>query len=379
MSLSAFNTISRYILNSKKAGIPLQAYYVINYECNLKCRPCNFWKGIYKEGDRDILDTQGAMALIDRISKLKIPYLVITGGEPFLRKDLLEILEYAVSRIKHVRIQTNGTLLTSDDAEKVVRLGLDEIWVSIDGLETTHDWLRGEKGSFRKTMDALESINYFKNKHKSSFPNIIMHTIVFKHNMREMTDILDLAGKCGAGEVFFSYVCDVRQDSILKTEELLERTGISSRQFISEGTLTAEDHMIPGELLREVEIFKRKTKKVIFIDPLLKNGKASRSRKRCDILWSSIMISPYGEVLTCPMMDRLKIGGLERGGLMDMWNSKEFKKIRELSSLLKLPICEDCCCQRRTVFDHFRDPANFKRVFLSKNLRGFIYRTRIGI
>jgi MoaA/NifB/PqqE/SkfB family radical SAM enzyme len=86
------------------------------------------------------------------------------------------------------------------------------------------------------------------------------------------------------------------------------------------------------------------------------------------------MLSPYGEVLACPMLDKHVTGDLLEENLIDIWNNYKFKMVRKIVSYRLLPICEECCVQRRTLWAQLKAPANFKRVFLPRRLREFIYR-----
>jgi MoaA/NifB/PqqE/SkfB family radical SAM enzyme len=131
--------------------------------------------------------------------------------------------------------------------------------------------------------------------------------------------------------------------------------------------------------MRKISYIKNKKGIKIFVDPLLRSGGILRPRKRCILLWSSIMISPYGELLVCPMLDKFVIGDLAKEGIMKLWNSAGLNRIRNLVSKKQLPICEECCVQRRDIFDHLKDPANFKRVFVTRKTRRSIYQHRIHI
>jgi len=151
-------TIGRYLLATRAAGPPVQAYWVANVACNLRCKSCNFWQGIYKKEADEILSTEEARGLLDQISEWGIPSLVITGGEPFMRPDIRQVLEYAVKKVQYVRLQTNGTFLDEEMARFLVHIGLDEIWISVDGGRETHDRLRGDAGTYDKVVAGLENV-----------------------------------------------------------------------------------------------------------------------------------------------------------------------------------------------------------------------------
>lgn len=377
--LRQLETIFRYQMGILTAGIPSQVYLVINEKCNLTCQFCNFWKGIYQKEGRDVLSTSEIKSLILKMADLQIPYLTITGGEPFLREDMISVLRYAVRHIPHVRVQTNGTLITDSIAERIVKHGLlDEIWISLDGIDSTHDKLRGKDGTFEEVIKGLDRITYFKKKHKSPFPYIIIHTVVNKFNLNELSQLLNICIKYKVGEWFVSYVTDITEERLRATGQTLDYADFSSLQMTSAGRLLAYDHKLSFELLRQMSSARKKGL-TIFVDYLLKRGTSFYPRRKCILLWASIMVSPYAEVLTCPMLDKYVMGDLRKEDLMKVWNNDKFKKVRSLVAERSLPICEDCCCQRRSILDHLKDPANFKRIFVPRKLREIIYKHHIPV
>lgn len=373
--LNYLKTLARYEFSRLKAGAPLQAIWVINEECNLKCHFCNFWKGIYRQGDKKILTTSEVKNIIYKISRLKIPYLLLTGGEPFLRDDMLEILEYAVTKIDCIRVQTNATLIEEETAQQIVKKQLlDEIWISLDGIGLTHDRIREREGVFQKVITALEKINYFKRQYRTCFPHIIIHTVVNKDNLDELKQILDICLKNKAREWFLSYLTDISNEKLEATKKVLKHNNFCSLQMKSGISSSIRMGKLSSSLLKRIALAKRQGLNV-FVDPLLKEGApAGRPRKRCLLLWASTMISPYGDVLICPMLDRYVVGNLLEDDLMNLWNSDKFKNIRRLIAKKAVPICEECCVQRRTIWRQLKDPENFERVFIPRNIRKMFYR-----
>lgn len=131
-------------------GVPLAILMDPTERCNLQCRGC--WAGDYQR--RQELD----LATMDRIcregTELGINFYVISGGEPLLRGwDLLELAHRHPGQVFH--IFTNGTLITRDFVQKMVRLGNVTVGLSLEGMEETTDQRRGQ-GVFRKLMRAMD-------------------------------------------------------------------------------------------------------------------------------------------------------------------------------------------------------------------------------
>ncbi len=115
--------------------------------CNLKCVHCY-------SSSRNIpyvneLDTKEGKRLIADIAAFGSPVLLLSGGEPLIRKDLPELARFAVDEGMRVVVSTNGTLITKKTADKFRQIGLSYIGVSLDGIGKTHDQFRGVEEATR--------------------------------------------------------------------------------------------------------------------------------------------------------------------------------------------------------------------------------------
>ncbi len=154
--------------------------YVTN-NCNLNCKFCSVKAGSY----HDEISLDRIKELIDEAVKYGLSDLHMTGGEPTLRQDLEEIIEYAVSKKLNVRLITNGTLLTKRRLDRLCDHGLKSIMISLDGMEEYHDKVRGVKGSFQK---AFKTIIYAIE--KGMFVRV--NSVAWKDNCDEIIKLLDL-------------------------------------------------------------------------------------------------------------------------------------------------------------------------------------------
>ena len=138
---------------------PVTLIFFVTSRCNLRCSHCFYWQELNTASDKELS--------IDEIRKIARSFkhpvsLSLTGGEPFLRKDLKEIIEafHEGCGTKEVGIATNGTL--TENTVETIRSILEagnlsnlSVQVSLDGLEQTHDAIRGVKGSFQKAMATI--------------------------------------------------------------------------------------------------------------------------------------------------------------------------------------------------------------------------------
>jgi MoaA/NifB/PqqE/SkfB family radical SAM enzyme len=124
-------------------------------QCNLTCIHC--YAHAKATVSQDELTTAEGKALIDDLAAFGAPVILFSGGEPLMRKDLPELAEYAVSKGMRAVISTNGTLITPDVARTLKAIGLSYVGISLDGMEEIHDRFRGEKGSFKASLDGIRS------------------------------------------------------------------------------------------------------------------------------------------------------------------------------------------------------------------------------
>lgn len=135
----------------------------VTENCNLGCRHC--YQGERGTGQMSFSDikrvTDEASDMIKEWSEAYgisfVPSMSITGGEPFLREDLLPILSTVKDAGFNVSVLTNGTLINSEQASRLAAIGVDSVQVSLEGPEDVHDAIRG-KGSFAASAAGLEHL-----------------------------------------------------------------------------------------------------------------------------------------------------------------------------------------------------------------------------
>ena len=113
--------------------------------CNLTCKHC-----YSVSADMDFpgeLSTTEVSSVMADLRQFGVPVLILSGGEPLMRKDIFGISHLAKSMGFYVGLSTNGTLINDGTADRIAEVGYDYVGVSIDGIEETHDNFRQKKGS----------------------------------------------------------------------------------------------------------------------------------------------------------------------------------------------------------------------------------------
>jgi radical SAM protein with 4Fe4S-binding SPASM domain len=154
--------------------------------CNLHCNHCYLDARLMSQRTEE-LSTREARAFIDDLANMKIPLLMFTGGEPLVRPDFWELADHAKSKGLKTALSTNGILVTRSVVEKIQRSGIEYVGISLDGAsEETHDRIRSQAGSFKKSIQALRNC-------VNGGVKCGVRVTVTKENFQELPKMIDLS------------------------------------------------------------------------------------------------------------------------------------------------------------------------------------------
>lgn len=175
---------------------PFMVSYSITTKCNLKCKHC--YSGSVDQPAPDELTTAEALRLVDDLAHWGIGLLIIDGGEPLCREDLLDVVRHATAKGIRTTIGSNGTLIDQTVARKMSDAGVMAVAISVDGADaSTHDSFRGVDGAFEQTLKGIEACR------NAALP-FQLNMVIGKHNLMQLDGMLRLAVDLGANaaEVF---------------------------------------------------------------------------------------------------------------------------------------------------------------------------------
>lgn len=127
----------------------------ITRACNLKCVHCYNDSGSEKANDE--LSTKETKAVLGDLAQFGVPSVLFSGGEPLMRSDLFELIDYAVKKGLRTVISTNGTLITKDVAKKIKQHKVSYVGISLDGIGKVNDEFRGVAGAFDKAVRGVKN------------------------------------------------------------------------------------------------------------------------------------------------------------------------------------------------------------------------------
>ena len=182
---------AKSLVEEMKRGLdaPICLTWELTYACNLQCVHC-----LSSSGQRDEreLSTEEAKKILDDLRDLQVFYINIGGGEPMVRRDFFELLEYSVGNGIGVKFSTNGAFIDEEKAQRLAAMDYLDIQISLDGVDAaTNDAVRGE-GSHAMAIRAMDNLK------AANFGQFKISVVVTRHNVSQLDEFKALADFYGA-------------------------------------------------------------------------------------------------------------------------------------------------------------------------------------
>jgi len=285
-------------------GKPHHAQWMITRKCNYRCKGCNIWQ----EQDKKELTTEEIKRGLDILEKLGIVEVVLSGGDPLLRDDAKEIIEYASKRFV-TTVYDNGSMAAKKiDALRTV----DFAAISIDSLDPAkNDYIRGIEGAYAKAIETVEKL------HNEGI-NVAVTPTISQMNLNEIIDITNHFTGKGIPVWYCLYSFDHSADS-----EQLFRIGKAKDEFI----ITDKKAMV--DLCNSLIEMKKKNNKILMTTKILKALRDYYAQNRrtwnCLALQNFLVINHNGRIAGCHIHN----SAASIFDLPKMWKSSEFRKLRK--------------------------------------------------
>ncbi|NKQ53008.1 mycofactocin radical SAM maturase [Amycolatopsis sp. K13G38] len=168
---------------------PICLTWELTYACNLSCVHC-----LSSSGRRDPreLSTEECKAVIDELQRMQVFYVNIGGGEPTVRSDFWELVEYAVAHQVGVKFSTNGVKLTPERARWLASTDYVDVQISLDGATAeVNDYVRGP-GSYDTAIRAMQNLS------DAGFRDFKLSVVMTRHNVGQLDEFKAIADRYGA-------------------------------------------------------------------------------------------------------------------------------------------------------------------------------------
>src|SRR5688500_2499493 len=316
---------------------PYVVSWNLTYRCNLACEHCYLDAGGTPQvgtenfADRSELGTEECFRVIDDIAAFAPECVtILTGGEPLLRRDILEIVRRASERGLWVVVGTNGVRITENVARRLAEAGARGLSLSLDALDAdSHDRFRKVRGAWHNTVEGAEILN------RTGLP-FIVQTTAGAHNLGELEAIADFAHDRLAAKVwnlyflvptgrgqFVSDMTPAQYDEVLASLYQIQRK-YDRRMLVN---AKCAPHYIKTVLENALRLGSGQDG--VETDPKIR--RYSGGAGGCPAGTHYMGIRPNGDVTPCPYLP-VFAGSLRSSTLSDLWASSElFTGIRRRS------------------------------------------------
>lgn len=332
-----FNTLSR-----RPTVFPISISLLLTQKCNYSCRMCvsGKLKPAHGEGKGDV-DLPAIKKFIHAVRRHQ-PIFHFGGGEPFMHKDLLEIVSCIKQNGLKCLMTTNGFLM-DEQALKSLK-DLVDVWIiSLYGPREVHDKIVGVEGAFDKTVDHLKFL--VQNKHK---------------NMRVMVSCIAMPESLDSFRTFLAYLQSLNVDAVkiehlnfLTSKEQAAETTPEGSDFDLTPTIFVEDRSFQERFVQELvrlgkEIFKFTVPvrmKPYLTDQQIKDWYLSLPQRdpECRFITHSAFVNYNGDIIPCQFLTHCVMGNIKKDSLEDVWHSELYQKLRRTIKKTRPKVCMRCC------------------------------------
>ncbi len=296
------------LVDQLKSGLdaPICLTWELTYACNLACIHC-----LSSSGRRDPfeLSTDECKAVIDELARLQVFYVNIGGGEPTIRSDFFELIEYCVDHGVGVKFSTNGSRIDAAAAQRLSGSNYIDIQISLDGADrATNDAVRGD-GSWDMAIAAMNQLR------AANFGQFKISVVMTRHNIIQLDAFEALAAEYGA-ELRLTRLRPSGRGA--DTWDQLHPTNAQQRDLYN--WIITRPNVLTGDSFFHLSAL----------------GESLPGLNLCGAGRIVCLIDPIGEVYACPFVlhDEFKAGSVrDPGGFTTVWRSSElFTSLREPQS-----------------------------------------------
>jgi len=331
--------------------LPMGAVYEATMRCNLHCEFCYVGDLLNIEGEwRQELSLDALRQAFPERSEFQIS---LTGGEIFMRKDIMSVLDlFKEKGYACGYLTTNGTIISDERAEALADLAaggfLKHISVSIDGPGEIHDIARGLTGTFERTCEGLRRLQAAARR-KHAPLRVSINTTIAHESLDALDQMVDVAEELGVDAIGLNHLMFSTPEEVAETVRMV---GAADASLIS--TFVTADPGLDFSVVREkVASLQEKCRQrnILFdfrpkVHPQLIENYYTPGAKlegRCLYPFLHARVSFSGKVYFCPFI-RVEVGDLTTSSLEGVWNSDRYVALRKkLVEEGLFPVCRRCC------------------------------------
>jgi MoaA/NifB/PqqE/SkfB family radical SAM enzyme len=291
---------------------------------------CSFFGS--KQSETSEISSEEIIKFIRTVSLYK-PVIHLGGGEPFMRRDIYEIIAGIKSQDMPLLITTNGYLL---DVDKIKKLNIDYIIFSLYGPAEVHNKITEIKDAYQTAVEKIKALPKEK---------IIVSTIIMPENIDYLDEFIKKIIGYGINKI------KIENLNYITPREYKNHDIKVNNYILRPTTLIRDDFPYPEveKFWTKIEKLKTKYKGKIFLKPYLNKKEffnwylGERKKTSCNFIFHSVFINSNGDIIPCQFLENCSLGNITQDELKYIWQSQNFDRLRELINRLNLPVCKRCC------------------------------------
>lgn len=354
---SGVNTLRdypQYLTGGGHAGRLRHLDIEITFACNARCRMCPLY-GEHRDSARkkpqlkrrDELSTSEIQSVLEQCGRMGTQHVTFTGGEPFLRRDLSDLIGFAKQEGMTVGVISNGSILSNEIAYNATAAGLDWLHISLDGPEEVHNTIRRVPNMFARIEANLALLRANQERQNRSRPLVSVGCTVSAMNQSCLHELVAIAARWKASlayqPLFFVFDSQNQPSTGTCTSIKPEDWRIPDYMRNIDVDLLAREFTWVRQLSREYRVA---------VDVAMKTGaKQLRERyfgrsysanNKCLYPWYAARMNPYGDVYNCSLQTLM--GNVTDQPLESIWNSPQYVAFRRaIRQRGRFDSCARCC------------------------------------
>ena len=329
------------------APIPEILQFHVTSKCNLRCRMCWCWGDSGTKPKRRELSVEEIKTMFDKV-ECSSEHVVLTGGEPLVRRDIVEILRYGKSLGRKMGLFTNATLITPEIA-KVMATTVTGMVISLDGPEEDHDKIRG-KGTFQKTMGGIKLVQDVTRSLGRVMP-IRINCVISSINIMELDKMVDIAVGIGS-QLSLQHIIFLDAWAA-ERHNLFMRDNFGIDDNVADGFVTRLNRINSNVLVAKLHRARLRAGRAGIVFKFMPDVKDKDWKRwyagsepiagmNCPNCIGQLTIRSDGEVTPCEFIG-YSFGNILEQELRDVWLSERARRFRKLLAKGLFPGCVRCC------------------------------------
>ena len=327
-----------HMIDKKNRSLPMNVNIVLTSKCNLKCQMCFFGDELNKK--KDAITIEDIKKILKQFQGSPTVF-ILTGGEPFTRKDIFKIIEL-IKKSNHIcGIVTNGSQLVKKKIDKILQSNLDLIIFSLLGPEKIHNAITKNANSY---SNLISSIKYLTKKQSNIFTMI--NSPIINDNVDDLMKIIKIGESLNVDSVRFNHLSYLTKNEF--KQSIIEINKKFGKKF---QILNYKDNVLinPSNIISlKQKIINRKNSVNVHFHPYLTSreilewySEGFTQKKKCVFTRFGVFINHDKEIYPCQYY-KYSYGNLNNSKFPDIWNSQKAHKFRKTINNKILTSCKRC-------------------------------------